>query len=242
MSRVGDDTKNVHTPASLPPEPDPCPEGFVPVHQLCENCTQFFNNWEYLEWFLTKDVDEWTMQSDKWYNLCTVGHLLRSRKSCHFCIMLHGSLLKHGRDSRWNAKGDQGSTPKQRSDGTPQEEDFEGSPKADNAHIILSHRSPEIEPPDYEHQSYLYCWIKEEHEEGEHKEYKYEESEYEEYEYEESGYRENEYRENEYRENEYRENNEEDDDDDVVVKIGEMEPLTQEALFFDYFDSKSQFS
>jgi hypothetical protein len=73
-------------------ERQPCPEGSVPLHQLCDNCFRFFESWKYLDWF-QKTRQSWggdiipsALSGD--HVLCTVARLLQTQEDCHFCKMV----------------------------------------------------------------------------------------------------------------------------------------------------------
>jgi hypothetical protein len=73
-------------------EREPFPEGSVPLHQLCGNCTRFFDNWDALDRFAESGSRHVPHEMRKEYNLCTDAHMLQSRETCHFCMMVFSEL------------------------------------------------------------------------------------------------------------------------------------------------------
>jgi hypothetical protein len=90
-------------------ESEPCPEGSVPLHQLCDRCTDFVEGWDIVNWKLGSGkcwADFWkrndqtkdestkdTMSTEiKDYKFCYVEHLLQSQGCCHLCMIVLSSL------------------------------------------------------------------------------------------------------------------------------------------------------
>jgi hypothetical protein len=65
----------------------PCPEGSVLLHQVCDNCQQFFDNWKPFDIIANwgeVSYDEWERE----FKLCTISQLLQSQQTCHFYCMV----------------------------------------------------------------------------------------------------------------------------------------------------------
>lgn len=85
------------------PKMQPIPEGHVPLHQLCDQCTGFFDNWELLDaydaWQAPADADIVSYdpfhQDIKTIVFRNTAQLLRSHETCHFCIMMSPIISKH---------------------------------------------------------------------------------------------------------------------------------------------------
>jgi hypothetical protein len=61
----------------------------VALHNICQNCTTFFQQWGPLQWFLDPErTRDWPYSS----YLCTVTELVESQQHCHFCKLLLASL------------------------------------------------------------------------------------------------------------------------------------------------------
>jgi hypothetical protein len=84
------------------PERQPCPEGFVPLQQLCDNCSRFFASWVYLDWYQESRPGLYatvpTALRRGQYTLCIIAHVLQSQDDCHFCKMVV-SLLPNAESS-----------------------------------------------------------------------------------------------------------------------------------------------
>lgn len=80
--------QNVALIASPNIEVEFCPETSVPLHQLCNHCSAFLENWEVLDWF----VEFWAHEPlptsfNKEYPFATVAYI-RSQHICHFCQII----------------------------------------------------------------------------------------------------------------------------------------------------------
>lgn len=71
-------------------EEEPCPEDLVPLHQLCNRCRRFFDNWtEMHACFEGPPIVETNLDiKSEILKLCTVAELMESRDACHSCEML----------------------------------------------------------------------------------------------------------------------------------------------------------
>jgi hypothetical protein len=65
----------------------PCPEGSVPLHQVCDNCRHFFDSWEAFNVIEVRPKASPDV-CDKKFELCTIAQLLRSKQTCHFCALV----------------------------------------------------------------------------------------------------------------------------------------------------------
>jgi hypothetical protein len=96
---------NIMATNSSPNEPDgtltlssfgrePCPEGSVPLHELCDNCKRFSANWELLHLFTdSKSMTAHSESVKNEYTLCMIEELVRSRATCHLCTMVLYQLI-----------------------------------------------------------------------------------------------------------------------------------------------------
>jgi hypothetical protein len=92
MSTAPDAPERSDALAFRPSRREPCPEGSVPLHQLCDNCTRFFETWELMDWFANASPrNSPPRELHKKYDLCTLKHL-NSEENCHFCMMISISL------------------------------------------------------------------------------------------------------------------------------------------------------
>jgi hypothetical protein len=69
----------------------PCPEGSVPLHQVCDNCQHFFDTWKAFDMVANWNKALLKIPQEK-FELCTVAYLLQSKQTCHFCSMLLSRL------------------------------------------------------------------------------------------------------------------------------------------------------
>jgi hypothetical protein len=66
-----------------------CPEGSVPLHQLCDRCRRMLDGWtEMYAWF-DESGSRGTCRFESWIpDSCTLKELVRYRKTCHLCELL----------------------------------------------------------------------------------------------------------------------------------------------------------
>ena len=73
---------------------DTVPEGSVPLHRLCDRCSQMFDKWDKVQdWFQAKHDLRLELCSrtntHKWYALT---ELMESRQSSHLCEILYSQI------------------------------------------------------------------------------------------------------------------------------------------------------
>lgn len=75
-----------------------CPEGSVPLHQLCENCSRFARTYDFTKWGDSTSHD--------YYTFCTVSQLYETIEFCHLCRLIGACFNVHGRHDLEQAKAD----------------------------------------------------------------------------------------------------------------------------------------
>jgi hypothetical protein len=83
----GEDNNVAGVPTSM------CPEGSVPLHDLCERCRELFDNWSLLD----RGVTGLVLKNSHERKIGTPVQLSRSQEFCHFCAMVF-SRIKDDKD------------------------------------------------------------------------------------------------------------------------------------------------
>lgn len=81
---------------NLAPENEPIPEGCVPLHRLCAECKDFFDNWNLLDAYnnFQAPADAGVVGYDPFHPdikttfFRNTAQLLQHHETCHFCIMM----------------------------------------------------------------------------------------------------------------------------------------------------------
>lgn len=103
--------KRDDSPTTVAAPGEPIPEGCVQLHQLCCQCQQFFETWDFLDEFEQCQLDEFEqvqlvkltpaiedkprLEHSKSYPFRVIAELLQPHEVCHFCIMISAEV------SRW---------------------------------------------------------------------------------------------------------------------------------------------